>query len=145
PNRFGIIPSQGLGPYSRRPLDRSVRTRVGPSSPAVRAVDDDRVGVAKCVMHGRHQLDSKPRSLEIAGARIVGLDRDLLAAGLDADAGPSDRLVRLESVIDQVDEDLRLQLRLALAAHRPEDRPWTAAASRHRRDQGVLGALLRLD
>src|SRR5712691_11630200 len=118
-----IIPSQRSPSYLRRPLDGSVRTRVRPRSPACRAVDDYRVGVAQRVVHRRHQLDSKSRSLEVRSAWIVSLDGGHLAACLDADPWPAHRLGRLKSMIDQVDEDLRLQLRLTLAAHRPEDRP----------------------
>src|SRR5450759_1133335 len=83
----GRAPAQPSSAGLRRAGDGAVRagSRAGP--PRTWAVDHDRVRVAQRVVPWRHQLDSKPRALEVAGAGVVGLDGDRFAVCLDADPG----------------------------------------------------------
>src|ERR1700730_9699486 len=133
-----------MNPVLRRPGDGAVRPRIRTRSPGTWTVDQYRVRVPKRMVPGRHQLDSKPRGFEVAGARVIGLDRDLFAARLDADPRACEGFCRLELVVDQVDEDLRLKLGLALPPQRSEDPPRPAVTRCDRRDERVHGSLLRL-
>src|SRR5437773_3629157 len=95
-------------------------------------------------MAGRQQLDGWVVSCDVARRRIAGLDRHLAAVRTEPDPWPRDRSGWIQTLIHDVDQNLGLQLRLAVTAHRSIEEPGPAFASRHRRDERVPGAFLRL-
>src|SRR2546430_17393854 len=95
-------------------------------------------------MADRQQLDSWVVSCDAGRRRVAGLDGQLAAIRTESDPWSRHRGRWIQTVIDDVDQDLGLQLRLAVAAHRSIQEPGPPFASRHRRDERVPGALLRL-
>src|SRR5271156_2073370 len=61
------------------------------------------------------------------------------------DAGLVSGRLRVEVEIDQVDKDLHVPLRLKITAHHAEAEPRLIILRHHRRDDGMEGALVRLE
>src|SRR5467141_1383473 len=127
------------------PFHRSVGAWIEACTPLARAVDHDRVGVPQRVVACGQQLDRGISPRDLASRWIVGLDAYLAAVRGDADSRSPHRRGWIEAVVDDVDQDLGLKLRLAVAAHRSVQEPWPPFVRGHRRDEGVPRALLRLE
>src|SRR6266849_5054539 len=125
-------------------FDRAIRAWIERCAPVARTVDDDRVRMPQRVVAGRQQLDRRATSRYVACRWIVGLDAHLAAVWSDADPRSRHRRGWIETVVHDVDQDLGLKLRLAVAPHRSVQEPWPPFARGHRRDERVPGALLRL-
>src|ERR1700681_52166 len=111
------IRAQQIRP-SGREFGAPVGARVGARAPGAWPVDQDHVRVSERVMFRRHQLKASIRPGELRGMRVVSFDGGAEAIRLHSDPGSRHRLRGLESVVDQVYQHLRLQLRLAVATPR---------------------------
>ena len=76
--------------------------------------------------------------------RVISLERHANPVCLHPNARPGHSLCRIKRVIDQVEQNLGLELRLPVASHRAEYGPGFPVAGRHGRDERVHRSLARL-
>src|SRR5713226_3559126 len=88
-----------------------------------------------------HQLEAWVGTRELCRVRVVRWDRSTKAIGLYPDPRTRHRLGRFQAEVHEVDQHLRLQLGLSVAAHAAEGGPRLSIARRNRGDQRVHGSL----
>src|SRR5262252_4543423 len=124
--------------------DTAVRARVRPGPPAPRPVDHERGGVPHLPAASRQQGAAADPSRHLSRRRVVRLHPEAPTPWGHAQPWLGHRLGRAQATLDQVEEDLRLDLRLTVRTHGAEGRPTAAVTARHGRDQRMHRALARL-
>src|SRR5262249_14114580 len=105
--------------------DTAVRARVRPGPPAPRPVDHERGGVPHLPAASRQQGAAGDPSRHLSGHGVVRLHPETPTPRGHAQPWRGYRLGRAQATLDQVEEDLRLDLRLTVGAHGAERCPTT--------------------
>src|SRR5882724_9257816 len=147
----------GYRPRSRRVLSvtdrRPVAPRIGTAGAhAGHRIDGDSVRVAGELAEVRPSVHGMPPPLELLHGRLgeAPLDIEQVArvADIEAPRKPArhlERLLDVETEIDQAHVALQVDLRLAVRAHAAEHLPGPPVLERDRCDQRVHWALARLE